>query len=277
MVCTKLFSEKRMNLTGVFCSVLFLVLFFNVNDTLAADAIDSRDDWQFEFTLYGWLPSVDTTLKYDVPPSEGDEVTVDASDILDAIDLVFMGIFEARHKKLSLAADVVYLDVSNTKNTDIIVGPDPGQPLNVNAGLGLTAWTATGSAGYDVVQTNKFLTAIIGGVRYLSLSTDVDITINGAPPANPPPGYLSGSKDFWDAIVGVKGGYKLGKHWYVPYYADIGAGESQLTWQVYTGIGYQFSWGDLKLAYRHLEYDQDDKLLQELKLSGPQLGIGFKF
>jgi len=51
-----------------------------------------------------------------------------------------------------------------------------------------------------------------------------------------------------------------------------------LTWQPYAGIGYNFSWGDIRVAYRYLEYDQDDdKLVQDLKLYGPQIGIGFRF
>jgi hypothetical protein len=115
-------------------------------------------------------------------------------------------------------------------------------------------------------------------VRYLKLDADVDLTVNGPLPPTPPPAYLSGSEDFWDGIVGVKGGIMLNENWYIPYYADIGAGGSNLTWQLYAGIGYMFSWGDIKLAYRYLEYDQDDdKLVQDLKLYGPQLGIGFRF
>jgi hypothetical protein len=41
----------------------------------------------------------------------------------------------------------------------------------------------------------------------------------------------------------------LNEHWYLPYYADIGTGDSDLTWQLFGGIGYMFNWGDIKLGY----------------------------
>ena len=40
----------------------------------------------------------------------------------------------------------------------------------------------------------------------------------------------------------------------------------------------RFKWGDVLLAYRHLYYDQkDDKLIQEMRFSGPALGASFRF
>ena len=43
-------------------------------------------------------------------------------------------------------------------------------------------------------------------------------------------------------------------------------------------VGYRFNWGDVLLAYRHLSYDQGSSgLLQNLELSGPALGVNFRF
>jgi len=250
-------------------AAVFLLLFCFVNNAGAQEA----DTWQYELTIYGWLPSIDGTMKYDVPPSDGDNVSVDVSDILDSLNFVFMGTFVAQKNKLSYAADLIYMDLSNSTSTNITIGPGEGESVGVHAGVGLKTWVVTGHVGYDVMQTDKARMAVLGGVRYLDLSADLDYTI-GAQPTN----YLSGSEDFWDFIVGIKGSIMLNEKWYIPYYADIGTGDSEMTWQLYAGIGYKFSWGDIRLAYRYLEYDQDDdKLLQDLKLYGPQLGIGFRF
>ena len=156
-----------------------------------------------------------------------------------------MGIFEARKNKLSFGVDLIYMDVSNSTNTNINFspGPGPGVPLSVSAGLGLKSWVITGIIGYDLVQTDKSRMAVIGGFRYLDLSADMDITVNGPLPPTPPPAYLSGSEDFWDGIIGFKGAFMLSDHWYIPYYADIGAGGSNLTWQLYAAVGYQFQIG----------------------------------
>ena len=47
--------------------------------------------------------------------------------------------------------------------------------------------------------------------------------------------------DQWDGIVGAKGAFALGdKHkWVVPYYVDIGTGDSDVTWQAELGVGYR--------------------------------------
>jgi len=66
----------------------------------------------------------------------------------------------------------------------------------------------------------------------------------------------------------------LNENWYLPYYVDIGAGDSDLSWQLFGGIGYQFNWGNIKLGYRYLKYDQDDdEFLQDFEFYGPILGV----
>jgi len=268
---------KLLKQTSLAIAIFFFVVFWGFS-SIAAESSAPADKWQYEFTIYGWLPSIDGTLKYSVPPDSGGSVGVDASDILDSLNFVFMGIFEARKNKLSFGVDLIYMDLSNSKGTNITIGPGNGEPLSVSAGLGLTSWVVTGIIGYDLVQTDKSRMAVIGGFRYLDLSADVDITVNGPLPPTPPPAYLSESQDYWDGIIGFKGAFMLGDHWYIPYYADIGAGGSNLTWQLYAAVGYQFHWGDIKLGYRYLEYDQDDdKFVQDLKFYGPLVGIGFRF
>jgi len=270
-------TTKFIKATLLAATILLLGVFWGVN-CVAAEGSAPADKWQYEFTIYGWLPSIDGTLKYSVPPDSGGSIGVDASDILDSLNFVFMGIFEARYNKLSFATDLIYMDVSNSAGTNITVGPGPGVPLGVTGKLSLKSWVVTGIAGYDVVQTDKSRMAVIGGLRYLDLSADVNIAIDGPLPPTPPPAYLSGSEDFWDGIIGFKGAFMLNDHWYIPYYADIGAGSSNLTWQLYAALGYQFNWGDIRLGYRYLEYDQDnDKFVQDLKFYGPVMGIGFRF
>jgi len=65
--------------------------------------------------------------------------------------------------------------------------------------------------------------------------------------------------------------------WFAPFHVDVGTGDSDLTWQLLAGVGYVFSWGDLLLVYRHLDYDQKHgDLLEGLRLSGPALGASFR-
>ena len=86
------------------------------------------------------------------------------------------------------------------------------------------------------------------------------------------------TKDFWDGVIGIRGKSPLGGNWDVRYYADVGAGSSQSTWQALGGIGYRFSWGDAVLSYRHLAYKMDsDRPISDMSFSGPQFALGWNF
>jgi hypothetical protein len=65
-------------------------------------------------------------------------------------------------------------------------------------------------------------------------------------------------------------------NWFIPYYADVGTGDSNLTWQAMLGLGYRFDWGHVTLAYRALGYDFN-KDNTDLTLYGPGLGVGFRW
>ena len=81
-------------------------------------------------------------------------------------------------------------------------------------------------------------------------------TIGALPPASRT-GAVESSLTNWDPIIGVRGRYAFGakKSWFVPYYLDVGAGDSDLTWQGLAGLGYAFRWGEVTALYRYLYYD----------------------
>ena len=65
-------------------------------------------------------------------------------------------------------------------------------------------------------------------------------------------------------------------NWFMPYYADIGAGSSNWTWQAIPRRGLPFKWGKLLLVVRSLSYELDNNKL-DLRLTGPGLGATFTF
>ncbi len=61
---------------------------------------------------------------------------------------------------------------------------------------------------------------------------------------------------------------------------DIGAGESEFTWQATAGVGYRAGdTVDVALVYRHLEWDIDDsaRVIDDIDFSGPTLGVIFRW
>ncbi len=262
-------STQLVKKQSLAAAVLILLMLCLVNN--AAAALET-DTWQNELTLYLWLPSIDGDLKY-TPPGDGGDVLIDTSDILDSLNMTFMGNFVTQYNKWSFGMDVIYLDLNNDKDTTTFRG---GVPVNVHADLNLQGWMLSGLVGYDVVQNDRVRLAAIGGLRYFTIDSDTDLSLFGSGPLDPQTS-LSHSADLVDAVVGVRGSIMLSEHLFLPYYADIGAGDSDLTYQLYTGIGYMFSWGDVKLGYRYLKYDQDDKFLQDFEFYGFMMGVGFRF
>lgn len=254
------------------CSVL--LFFCGANAASAQEA----DSWQHELTVYGWFAGLDGTVHYPGGPGSGADISFDTSDIIENLKMVLMGGYKARYNRWSIIADLVYMDVGDSANKAVTVGSTPGIPANASIDMDLSSWVLNGGVGYDVVQTDQGTLAIVGGVRYMTVDVDVKMGIQGPLPTGRPPTELSDSEGVLDAIIGVSGSFKLNENWYLPFHADIGAGGSDLTWQLFAAIGYRFDWGDIRLGYRVLSYDLgDDQLMEDLQLSGPVLGVGFQF
>lgn len=253
------------------------------------------DRWTFSLTPYLWLPSLDADLRYGPPAAGGSapRVKVNAEDILNALDFAFMISADARKGRWSIGTDFVYVsfstDKSGIQSVDFNPGSGPIPVTNITLNLGTevefkgSIWTLFG--GYSLLHEPRATLDFIGGFRY----ADLEFTTNwqlGATVTGPPgtaafarTGSVSQSVGIWDAIVGVRGRFKLGdSNWHVPYYLDVGAGDSKLTWQGVAGISYSFKWGDIGLVYRYLSYEQGgNKLIEDLTLKGPALGATFRF
>ena len=253
----------------------------------AAAESSSSDQWIFTITPYLWLPNINGSLKYQLPNiSVQPDIETGPNDYLSNLDFALMISGEARNDKWSIFTDVIYLDFGSENSHVKSFGAG-----NVNATIDLGTqsslsggvWTLVG--GYAAVQDPSATLDVIGGFRYLGLKASTDWTLSAAI-TDPNTGHIlatSGSisqdAKLWDGIIGVRGHVKLGdSNWSMPYYADIGTGSSNTTWQAMVGVAYNWSWGDVGLVYRHLVYDMDDdKLLQDVEFSGPALGVAFRF
>jgi hypothetical protein len=141
--------------------------------------------------------------------------------------------------------------------------------------MDITGWVWTLGGSYSVWRNDKSHLDLLAGARLLSLDTEVKLTGGGPLQRDR---NLSESVDLWDGILGAKGRLALNDDWFLPYYVDVGTGDTDLTWQAMTGVGYEFDWGEVSLTYRYLEYDQGSEgLLQDLGFGGVKLGVGFRF
>lgn len=267
--------------------------------SVAASAQSSSDEWQFNLTPYLWLPTIDGTLNYSPPPGGGGapDIEVGPTEWLDLLNIGALISGTARKGRYSVYSDFVYLSLTS-KNDGRVVSVDdnitvPGVPIPIPVSATLNAntrtdldglvWTIAG--GFSLQETESSSLDVIAGARYfgtdVSTSWDltVDITTPGGTVVLPAQGSIASDVDIWDGIIGVRGYSKVGSgNWSVPYYFDVGAGGSDLTWLAMLGLSREYGWGDLVIAYRHLDYDQDaNGLLQNFSFSGPGVGARFRF
>lgn len=234
--------------------------------------------WEHEIGIYGWFAGIDGSVKYPGGPGSGADFSYDADDILENLEMIFMGSWESKYNRWSIIADIVYMDVGDSATQTFNVGSGSGATAAGSVDLDLSSWILSGAVGYEVVQSEQGSLSLLGGVRYTTVDVDSSMSFTGPSPVTRSPASISESEGVLDGIVGIRGRVQLTENWYLPYHADIGAGGSDFTWQLFAGVGYRFSWGDIRFGYRHLSYEfDDDKVMQDMTMSGPVIGIGFRF
>jgi hypothetical protein len=257
-----------------------------------SSAQESTDKWSFKVTPYFWFVNVEGDLRYSPIAGGSPHVEISNKDLMENLDLAFMISGEARKGRWSVFTDVIYFDLSSEESRVKAVDFNLGGPLNptstsldVGTKSSLEAWVWTLAGSYGAVTGPAVTLDVLGGFRYLTADAttawSLTATVTGPGPGMvfQRSGSISQSEDIWDAIAGVRGQVRLwGSDWYIPYYFDIGTGDSDLTWQGMLGLSYRFGWSEIMLAYRYLYYDTDEgKLFEDLTFKGPGLAWMIRF
>jgi hypothetical protein len=180
-----------------------------------------------------------------------------------------------------LLSDFDYLQLSND-SAEVKTVTGPGGiieiPVDVGTETGLHGYLWTIAPTYTLFDGRSGSLSVFAGLRNMQMTASLDWSFAGPLASLPQTGSLSKTVVLMDGIVGVKGRIALsqGGNWFVPYYLDFGTGTSPLTVQVSTGVGYAFSWGDLRLEYRALHYTaSESRVFENMTLHGPTLAATF--
>jgi hypothetical protein len=248
-------------------------------------AAQAPDKWQFGASVYAYLPTIGGAVNFPVDNS-GTGISVDAGKILDALKFTFMGSLDAHHGRWGLFTDLIYMNVGGSKSQTrdfSITGRDVPAAVNADLSFDLkgTLWTVAGE--YRVVSSPTSTVDLLAGARMFDLKPKLGWSLNGDVGSLALPGR-SGSKEVgdrsWDGIVGLKGFCRFGPDnaWNIPFYADVGAGQSQLTWQAGAGLGYSYAWGDVIAMWRYIGYEfKSGKNISDLNFNGPMVGAVFRW
>jgi len=251
---------------------------------LDARAAADPSGWEFAATIYGWLPDIGGSTEF--PTGAGGDIDVDIGTILDHLKMTFQASFEFRKERWGAFTDLVYLDVgdSKTNTRNLLIGGVP-IPATVTAAadFDLKSTIVTFAATYRVANSDMGTFDLLAGARLAHMKQEFSWSFTGNFGAiSPPPltGSSGESVDQWDGIVGGRGRIMLGagSKWAMPYHFDIGAGDSDLTWQAELGVTYSFGWGDIGAVWRYLDYDLDsDGPIRDLNFNGPAVGAAIRW
>jgi len=246
-----------------------------------ASAQDLSDDWKFHGSIFLWMPTLSGTAT--VSGNNTTDFDVNFSKILNTLKMGAMGNIEAQKGRWGAYANLIYLHLEGataTTRDQAIDGVPVPATINLNTDVDLKGVISTFGGSYRLLAEPGSSFDVVAGARYLWLDATLnyDLSVDFGSLAGPRrTGSRSASGNTWDGIVGVKGRQAFGdnREWFVPYYADVGTGQSKLTYQAWVGLGYSFSWGEVIASWRYLDWKEPGDTLDKLTVNGPQLGVAW--
>lgn len=232
----------------------------------ASEAAGS-DEWNFSGGIYLWGTAIGGET------SNGSEIDITFSDLIKNLDMAFMGNLEARRGKWLVAADLFYADIS-ASGAHGFATPNAGD-VGVGGSVRTELTIFTPTVGYNLIDSKTG--TLDGFVGIQAANLDVSAKTTSVGPAGGRYVTASDTIEQFDGIVGVKGKLNLEGNWSLPYYLDIGAGDSDFTWQTFGGIDYKLDQMNLYAGYRYLEWNLEENLVDDMNLSGPIIGINYNF
>lgn len=231
----------------------------------AAGSVGAQE-WTFEASIYGWLPGLEATV--DTPVGEV-ESSGGGSNLLENLDMTFMGTFETRNGDWGFILDVLYVDLSDDEAT-------PFDLAFRDVQLETRMMAASGYALYRSYETPQIV--LDAGLGFRTFSVDLDTKLTSA-------GVVEdrdfGAEETWTVpLLAARAIIPFNENWFATVYADAGAtSEDTSTWQALATIGYRFNYRwSAQFGYRYMDIQKEiDGLDADLALGGPILGATYRF
>ena len=237
----------------------------------------AQDRWQFDvIPAYLWVPGFEGDVSVGISGGGGDSIDspVDTSSEDAFVDLDFGWLLhvEARKRRWSLMLDGLYTKLQKDAKA--------GLP---ELDLVIQNWLVDFGAWYTVYQRplgagdgQSLDLELLAGGRYISLDVDVDLFDRLI--------SVGANEQGIDPIVGARLKADLTRKFTASLRGDVGGGvTADLTWSLSGFLGYYFTrsfgvWGGYRAMY--LEFDEgsgEDQFKVDLTLTGPIVGLGFRF
>jgi hypothetical protein len=267
---------------GVLCA---LVLIWAWAPAYGEGETDNFEGWEFVFTPYLWLTSIDADSTMNNITSS---VDLSFSDIVDNFDVFGLaGRFEVWNGCLGFVFDGFYVTASGDFQTT-----RPVVDVQLNLDLDLTILQ-----GYFSYRTPRIPLGSVGrwpaiwfepyvGLRFNDLAQEIDVRVAGLGPLGLRRGRdLGGSNFFMDPVFGVRIPFQIMEKLTIAVRGDVGGfgAGSELSAMCFAGIDYRpWRLASFQAGYQgyYLDYESEIRT-GDFGLSGwihgPWLGASFYF
>jgi hypothetical protein len=251
-----MFMTQQIRKTVSALPMLFLLL---------ASSASAQESDKLAWSITPYLWASDTSLDISVIDTGiGGGTEIPFNDLLDVLDAAFQIHVEAGKGNWSGFTDLTYIETSDTVNRPLLIIDTSNKQTMIDAAV---AYWPNGVGS----SLNFF-----GGLRYSGFDDRYLFSLG----ANPLVERRS-TKDYYDALLGIRYRFDLSERWALLTRGDISFGDSEGTWLAqglfaYTVgkrqqnrfvIGYQFKEAEFK----------DGGLNSEFAFNGPVVGFNFRF
>lgn len=224
--------------------------------------------WEITLTPYVWATGLKGRTA-TLPPLPATTIDVTFGDVLKNLEGSFMMTGEVRRGRYAVFFDFVYAKLAAE-------GPTPLGILFSGVEMQTSSRILTIGPSYRIVSNNTYTVDLKAGARVFSVDTKLTLKGGILPTVS-----KKHSETWADPIIGASGKIKLGRGFSLAGGGFVGGFgvSSNLTWDVYGGVGYQHrDWIAGFVGYRHLEVDYSRRgFVYDVSQSGPIVGIVFRF
>jgi hypothetical protein len=242
----------------------FAILMLSTLMPAAAAHGQEMDNFGWSITPYLW--ATETTVDLTFRDADVGAGEISFSELLDVLDAAFMIHVEGGGGNWSAFGDLTYLKTSDSTERAAFVVDSNSTQLFFD---GAVAWWPGG------VGSNF---SLFGGLRHSGFDDRYTfrLIINNAPV-----GERRSTKDYYDALVGLRYRFDLSERWALLTRADTSFGDSEGTLLVQANLAWTVGkrqQNRILFGYQYKTADfRDDDLGTDFSYQGPMAGFNFRF